>query len=143
MQGISYARLLLSGLVAGLVILFGETLLNQIVLADDWAQSAIDQDVLAFGAWQSMAMAAVLILFGIVLMWIHAIGLPRFGSTISTAIAAGLTLWLVSWALLGVTMVLSGATTVRIAAISAVWGVIEVPAAALAGAWIYQDRNAD
>ncbi len=140
MSEIGVGRVLAGGLIAGVLLALGEMVLNQVVLAGEWAALAAGQTVVTFTIWHSVLMIGVLFMFGIVLIWIYAAIRPRFGPGPKTAIIAGLTLWAIGWGLMGVSLSLSGMITPRIAMLSAIWGIVEVPVAALAGAWIYRDK---
>ncbi len=141
MSEIGVGRVLAGGLIAGVLLALGEMVLNQVVLAREWAALAASQTVVTFTIWHSVLMIGVLFMFGIVLIWIYAAIRPRFGPGPKTAIIAGLALWAIGWGLMGVSLSLSGMITPRIAMLSAIWGIVEVPVAALAGAWIYRDSQ--
>lgn len=123
MSTINYPRVLLGGVIAGVVLAIGETILNSVVLAADWASLGLNIDAATMPTWRSAALFGVLICFGVVLVWVYAAIRPRFGPGPGTAIIAGVVLWMIAWALLGASASLSGMITARIAAISAVWGV--------------------
>jgi hypothetical protein len=139
MKGINPGRVMSGGLCAGVLLALGETLLNQAVSAKYWAALSMGQTASSYAIWKSAAMIGVLILYGVVLIWIYAAIRPRFGPGPRTAIIAGLTLWAIGWGLLGVSLSVAGTITPRIAMFSAIWGIVEVPVAALAGAWIYRE----
>ncbi|MCV2873712.1 hypothetical protein OEZ71_15540 [Defluviimonas sp. WL0050] len=141
-QGINYARVCLGGLVAGLLLAAGESVLATVVLSDEWDATAVDPDAMAYGTLLSLALVGVVVLNGFVLIWLYAAIRPRFGPGPTTAVIAGFTLWLIAWALMGVSLTLSGVVTPRVAVISAIWGLFEVPLAALAGAWLYREVGA-
>ena len=54
-QGINYARVCLGGLVAGLLLAAGESVLATVVLSDEWGATAVDPDRRRTSANQSMA----------------------------------------------------------------------------------------
>ena len=139
MSTINYPRVFFGGGIAGVVLAIGETVLNSVLLAPDWASLGLNVDAASMPAWRSAALFGVLICFGVVLVWVYAAIRPRFGPGPRTAIIAGAVLWIVAWALLGAAASLSGTITARIAMISAIWGVVEVPVAALVGAWVYRE----
>ncbi len=139
MSGMGIGRVVVGGLIAGVLLAVGETVLNQVVLASEWAALATGQTVVTFTIWHSVLMIGVLVMYGVVLIWIYAAIRPRFGPGPKTAIIAGLTLWAIGWGLMGVSLSLSGMITPRIAMLSAIWGIVEVPVAAVAGAWVYRD----
>lgn len=141
-QGINYPRVLLGGLLAGVLLAIGEAILSTVVLSGEWEPTAVDPDATTHGTLRSMALVSVVILSGFVLIWLYAAIRPRFGPGPGTAIIAGLALWLIAWALMGASLALSDLVTSRVAVISAIWGVFEVPLAALAGAWFYREDSA-
>lgn len=141
MSGISYSRVLLGGLVAGLVLAAGESILGTVILGDEWEQTSIDTEATTYGTLLSLAVMGVVFLNGFLLIWLYAAIRPRFGRGPGTAILAGLFLWLIGWGLMGLSLTLSGMVTPRIAIISAIWGLVEVPLAALAGAWFYGEKG--
>lgn len=139
MSAINYPRVFFGGGIAGVVLAIGETVLNGVVLSADWASLDLDADAASMPAWRSVALFGVLVCFGVVLVWVYAAIRPRFGPGPATAIIAAAVIWIIAWALLGASASLSGIMTARIAMISAAWGLVEVPVAALAGAWVYRE----
>lgn len=137
----NYARVFLGGLLAGAVLAAGESILSWVVLAGDWEATAIDPETITHGTWTSLALVGVVWVNGFVLIWLYAAIRPRFGPGPRTAVIAGLTLWLIGWALMGLSLTLTGVVTLRVAVISAIWGVLEVPLAAMAGAWLYREGS--
>ncbi|WP_411891678.1 hypothetical protein [Yoonia sp. SDW83-1] len=114
-------------------------MLDTFVLAEDLAAAAPQGEAPETSLWASAALAGTVACYGIVLVWLYAAMRPRFGAGPKTAIIAGLTLWFIAWALLGVALTLTGAVAPQLAGISAIWGVFELPIAALAGAWFYRE----
>lgn len=141
MPGINYARVFLGGLVAGILLVVGETILGAVVLSGEWAATSADPDVTTYGTWLSLAVVGIVFLNGFVLTWLYAAIRPRYGPGPGTAILSGMVLWLIAWALMGLSLTFSGLVTPRIAGISAIWGLIEVPLAALAGAYFYREGD--
>ena len=133
MAGINYPRVLLGGLVAGVVLASGEAVLDTFVLAEEIAAATPQDEAPAMSLWTSAALAGTVACYGIVLVWLYAAMRPRFGAGPRTAMIAGLTLWLIAWALLGVALTLTGAVAPQLAGISAIWGVFELPIAAWRG----------
>lgn len=139
MPTINYSGVLLGGLLAGILLAVGEAVLGTVVLSGEWQQTSVDPEATTYGTWQSLAVISVVFVNGFVLTWLYAAIRPRFGPGPKTAIIAGLALWAVGWALMGLSLTFSGMVTPRIALVSAVWGLFEVPLAALAGAWLYRE----
>jgi hypothetical protein len=140
-HGINYPRVLLGGIVSGVLLAAGESVLATVVLSGDWDATPVDPDATAIGTLRSLAVIGVVILSGFVLIWLYAAIRPRFGPGPRTAIIAGLALWLIAWALMGASLALSGLVTPRVAVISGIWGLFEVPLAALAGASLYREDS--
>jgi len=139
MAGINVARMLLGGLLAGLVFNVGEFVLNHVVLKEQWAAVMAKAGMEAFAAWQIAGYIVLTFLFGIVLIWIYAAMRPRFGPGPKTAVIAGLTMWAVGWLLVGASFAIAGLFPADLTAVVIVWGLFEAPIAALAGAWPYRE----
>jgi len=135
-------RMLFGGLLAGLVLNIGEYLLNQIVLAEQWSGSRTESGMAEFGAGQMASGVIIMFLFGIALIWIYAAIRPRFGPGPKTAVIAGLTLWSVAWFLTGASFIVVGIFPTGQMVVSIIWGLFEVPIAAVAGARLYQESDA-
>ena len=139
MSKVNLSRILLGGLVAGALIVIGEFVLNAIVLG---AQFAAQREAFGLGDPSAGHLIAGLFLtlsYGLVLMWIYAAFRSGFGPGPRTAVLAGLTLWALSHVLFLLSLVANEFATLPFALISIAWGVIEMPIAALAGAWFYRD----
>ncbi len=111
MGRINVGRVVLGGLLAGLVIDISEALLNGVVFAKemDAMMAALNKPPID----GSMITLFVLLGFclGVVLIWLYAAMRPRLGPGVRTAVVAGLT----------------------------VWGLVELVVAATAGAWMYKE----
>lgn len=142
MGKINYTRVLLGGLLAGLVINVGEYILNVIVLADQFAAFREQFGLGALGAGEMAAAVIITFLYGIVLIWIYAAIRPRFGAGPKTAIIAGLVLWVIAYVLFTGSLWAGGVLSASITVTSIVWGIFEAPIAALAGAWLYREEAA-
>lgn len=142
MGHVNVARVLLGGVVSGVVLAVGESLLNQIILADAWGALQGAQELTRPGMWQSATLLGTLMLYGVVLIWIYAGFRARFGPGPKTAVIAGLTMWTLLWLLLSMSLLASGMISATIAVVSIIWGIFEVPIAAVVGAWLYREDDA-
>lgn len=139
MNKINLARVILGGLVAGVVLNIGEFLLNDVVLGAQMKEF--------FGRFglpepgNRFLVVAVLLTFilGIVIVWMYAAMRPRLGPGPKTAICAGLLAWFGTYFYSGVIngMVLQIPTNVLLIAL--VWGAVQYAVAAIAGAWLYKE----
>lgn len=133
-------RILLGGLLAGVVINIGEGILNAVILADEY-QAMMEAHGLVEASWAMVGYPLGAFLIGFVLAWLYAAVRPRFGPGWQTAARLGLAVFLItylvpgSWfAAMGLTM--GGATM----ALSVVWGLAEMVLASVAAAWVYQEE---
>jgi hypothetical protein len=142
MGNISIKRMLLGGLLAGLVICLGEYIVGWLILGEQWAEVLAEAGTGELGAVQIASFAVIALLYGIALIWIYAAIRPRFGPGPKTAIIAGLTMWVVAYFLVCAYVIVIGVYPAGLLAAAAVWGLFELPIAAVAGAWLYQEGDA-
>lgn len=139
MGNVNCTRMLLGGLLAGLVLNIGESILNGIILAEQWSALFAEFGIGEFSSGQLAACVILTFLFGIALIWIYATIRPRFGPGPKTAVIAGLTLWATAWLLMSAMLFTVGMFSMELAIITIIWGLFEVPIAAIAGAWLYRE----
>ncbi len=141
MNQLNGKRILLGGLLAGLVINISETLLNTLVIG---AQFDAAMQRLGLGA-PSMSAVGVFIVMGLVegimCTWLYAAIRPRYGSGPATAIRAGLFVWFFVSLWSGVSFIVMGMFPAGMLAIVTGWTAIEIPLATVAGAWLYRERG--
>ena len=77
--------------------------------------------------------------FGILLVWLYAAVRPRLGPGPKTAIKIGVVIWVLAYFGPLVSMGVMGMLPGRLALIGSIWGLVEVPLAAVAGAWMYRE----
>ena len=142
MRNISIKRVLLGGLLAGLVICLGEYIVGWLILGEQWAEVLEEAGTGEFGAVQIASLAIIALLYGVALIWIYAAIRPRFGPGPKTAIIAGLTMWFVAYFLVCAYVIVIGVYPTGLLIAAVVWGLFELPIAALAGAWLYQESDA-
>ena len=129
--------ILLGGIIAGLIIVAGEAVLNLMVLADEWTQLfarlALPQPTAAVAAQGLLK----LMLMGVFSVWLGATFKPVFAYPHRAGIIAGLVVWFLVWAWVQWGMLLAGYVTAPIAAWTVAWGVVELPLAAWAGTCVH------
>ena len=132
-------RVVVGGLVAGLLINVSEFVLNAVVLVNDMkaAMAALNRPPID----NSMIVWFVLLAFGIGIMsvWVYAAVRPRFGPGVRTAICASLVVWGLAYLYPNVSTIILGLFPTRLMIIATVWGLVEVLVAGVAGAWIYTE----
>ena len=141
MGKINWTRVILGGLVAGLIINIFEYVLNGVVLAKDMeaAITALGRQMsggalLMFSVWG--------ILVGIFAIWLYAAIRPRYGAGPKTAACAGAAVWGLGYLLASVTPIALHLFPRHLMAIGLAVGLVEVIAGTLAGAWLYREETA-
>jgi hypothetical protein len=142
MGKVNCQRIVLGGLLAGVIINVIEWVANGVVFAGDWADvmkhlgSTTD-----FSVKQIAAMNVWGFLTGIAMIWLYAAIRPRFGAGPKTAVLAGAAMWFMNYVLGGSFPVFTHLFPLRLAAIAMVIGLVEVVIGALAGAWVYKEAS--
>ena len=144
MGKINMGRVIIGGLVAGVVINMFEGVLNGLVLADRW--SAYMQSLgkaPAFATGQLVGFDVIGFVLGILTVRLYAAIRPRFGSGPRTAVRAGLIIWAVGTLVPGVTNVITGLAPANLTYIGIAVGIVEYVLAGLAGAALYKESEAN
>jgi hypothetical protein len=142
MGKINWTRVILGGLVAGLIINAFEYLLNAIVLAKDWASV-----MTGLGKTGEMSGASIVLfnvwgfLLGIAAVWLYAAIRPRYGAGLTTALCAGSAIWFVGIVLASVTPLALGLFPTRLVAMGIAVGFIELALGTTIGAWLYREES--
>ena len=137
------SRVLLGGLLAGVVINISEFITNGVILKADWGQA-----MQALGKAPAPSGSAIAIynvwgfLAGIAAVWIYAAIRPRYGSGAGTAVRAGIATWGLAVLLANLANYPSGLFPTRLLVITAVVAFFEMIIAAVAGAWLYKEDAA-
>jgi hypothetical protein len=140
MGKIKVARLILGGLLAGLVMNVGEFVLNQYVIIDEWPALMERLGLTAISASAFLALFAITFVLGIVTVFVYAAMRPRFGAGPKTAIIAGVTVWVVMM-YASVADAAIGTLPVHLLVLTGIWGLVEMVVAAVAGAWVYREST--
>jgi hypothetical protein len=100
MAKINTGRVVLGGIVAGVIINIVEGVMNGVILQSQWSEAAKAigrpaavsiKQMVAFNVWGFAA--------GIVAVWLYAAMRPRFGAGARTAMTAGAAVWLLAYAM--------------------------------------------
>jgi hypothetical protein len=136
-------RVLLGGLLAGLIINVVEYITNGVVLREAWGRA-----MQALGKPAALSVSAIVIfniwgfLLGIAAVWLYAAIRPRYGSGPKTAIRAGVFSWAVAVFLANLSNYPLGIFPTRLLVISSIVALVEIVAATLVGAWLYKEEEA-
>jgi hypothetical protein len=135
----NHARILIGGLVAGVILNVGEFLLNGVVLAKQMEEFFVKCAMPRPGPRTFVILIVITFVLGIFIVYVYAAIRPRCGPGPKTAICAGVIAWfgvylygnIVAWAL--------GFVPTNVMIIAIVWGFVEYAVAALAGGWLYRE----
>ena len=141
MGKINWNRVILGGLVAGVIINIFEFALHGFVLSQD-----MDAAVRALGS--EVGGAALLMflawgfLVGIFAVWLYAAIRPRYGAGLKTALCAGAAVWGLGYLLAAVGPIALHLFPRHIIAIGLAVGLVEALVGTVAGAWLYRESTA-
>ena len=139
MNTINFGRVVLGGLLAGLVLNIGEFLLNDKVLGSQMKDFMTRHNFAEPPSSFIVVAVGLTFVMGIVLVLGYACIRTRLGPGVKTAIIAGLFAWFGVYFYSGIINgVLFGIPT-NTMLIVVVWGLIEYVLAAIAGAWLYKE----
>jgi hypothetical protein len=139
MGKINMGRVILGGLLAGLIINIGESVLNGMLLAKDLEAVMTDLHKPPITGSAIAVFVVLGFVLGIIIVWIYAAIRPRFGPGPKTAVCAGLTAWALAYLYAAVGQAPIGLFPTRVLVIGTVWGLVELAIAAVAGAWLYKE----
>jgi hypothetical protein len=137
---INWGKVVLGGLVAGIIIDVVEGILEGVILGPEWRQAmqALGHPLKETGG--NMTLHVLLgFAYGLVALWLYASIRPRFGAGPKTALYAGLGVWVLGNLLPSVNWGPRGLLPGHLFAIAVVVGLVEIVVATEAGAWLYQE----
>jgi hypothetical protein len=138
MGKINVVRVILGGLLAGLVMNVSEYILNIYVVAEESAALMERFGLPQVGAHQIGVFVTMTFVLGIVMVFVYAAMRPRFGAGTKTAIITGVTVWIVAM-FASVADTVLGILPVDLLVFTGIWALVEMVVAAVAGAWLYQE----
>lgn len=135
----NYARVVLGGLLAGLVLNIGEFLLHDFMLGNQMKDFMSRHNFPDPGVNFMIVAVGLTFVMGIVLVLGYALIRPRLGPGPKTAIITGLLAWFCVYFYCGVIDgFLFGIPTATMVMVL-VWGLVQYAVAAIAGAWLYKE----
>lgn len=142
MDRINWNRVLLGGLLAGLIINMSEFVLNGVVLQSEWteAMKALNKpsevtgtQIAGFNVWGFT--------MGLVAVWLYASIRPRYGAGPKTAAIAGFGVWLTGYLLANVSVMIMELFPINMILLGLAVGLVEVTVGTIAGAWVYSEAS--
>jgi hypothetical protein len=139
MGSINAGRVVLGGLLAGLVIDASEYLLNGVVLSERMNAALQRLNLPSVGGPTTGVFVVLGFLLGIATTWLYAAIRPRFGAGVRTALCAGSTAWFFAHFYRSIIIGALGFLPASLLAFAVIWQFVELLVAALAGGWLYQE----
>jgi hypothetical protein len=140
MGQINRGRLLLGGLVAGLVITFGEYLLNGVILANYYVEVTAGLGVPQMSNATIGVFVLLSFVIGLVSVWLYAAVRPRLGPGVGTALKIAAAVWFFAYVMQVAGYWGLGIMDSRIALGVIAWGLLEMTLGITAGAWVYREE---
>jgi hypothetical protein len=142
MGKINYGRVILGGIVGGLVAGFLDWFFNGVLMSQLWADAAKTLNLNMNGPAFFFMLFLVFILGGILMVWVYAAMRPRFGAGVRTAVYAGLVAWAFSILLPNMmNIVTSPYNNPRLMLYTTLFAIVELVAGAIVGAWLYKEAE--
>jgi hypothetical protein len=141
MGNINISRWILGGVVCAVILFIVDFVLNGVVLMQQWtdAMAALQQPPMGESVGQIVFFAILNLIVGLTAVWIYVGIRPRFGPGMQTAIYAGLATWLIGYLVPNAFFAATGLFPAYLLWTAIIVGVIQVPLATVAGAWLYQE----
>ena len=140
MGRINIGRVILGGIVAGIVSDILGYLVDGVILAPQWADGMKALGRTEFSATQNVAFNIVGLVYGILMVWLYAAIRPRYGAGPKTAVLAGLAIWAAGVLLPNAAfMWAAGLFPANLTVMTTTAAIVELVVAALAGAALYKE----
>lgn len=140
MGKINIGRVILGGLLAGLIINILEFIVNEPILGNQWKQAMEALNRPEMGTGSMIYYVIISFALGIAMIWLYAAIRPRYGAGPKTAIWAGIAVWFFAYFSGFVGMSIMGLFPGKLVLIAEVWGFFELIIASVIGAWVYKEE---
>ena len=142
MGRINWGKVLVGGLLAGVVIDIGEYLFHAVLFKDQVAEMmrAMGKDPASVMTGNAIVIWNIMgLLAGMGAVWVYAAIRPRFGAGAKTAMIAGVAVWYLSRFLGAIGEMNMGMASQKMIMTGLVWALVEIVIATIAGAWAYRE----
>lgn len=136
----NWRRLMIAGLLAGLVILFVEGLMNTVILGPQMEQEMAAHNIGSFGAAGIVIMNLWCLAMGIATAWLYVTFKPAFGAGTATGVKAGLFVWAMVYIAAGIPQLLMGIFSPGLMVASFASGLVEFAVAGFVAAKMYREH---
>ena len=139
MGRINLGRVIVGGLLAGLLINCSEFVLNTFVVEKDMEAAFKAMNLPPIDAGEIPFFVVFGFLLGIVTVWLYAAIRPRFGPGVPTATYTALAVWFLAYLYPTLFFLVMHVFPANALIVSVVWGLGEILIAGVAGAWAYTE----
>jgi hypothetical protein len=140
MERINIGRVILGGIVTGIVGNILGFLVDGVILAPQWTAALKVLGKGNFTTNQIVAFNVIGLVYGVFAVWLYAAIRPRYGAGPKTALLAGLAVWVAGVLLPNVSMMgVVGLFPQDLTVMTTVAGIVEWAVAILAGAALYKE----
>jgi hypothetical protein len=136
----NWSRILLAGMLAGMVINTGEYLLHKIILQQGWTDLMQKfKDAAEPKPGQFAALSVAGFVMGVLTVWLFAATRPRFASTPKAVISAAIAVWIPAYCVGLLAPFMLGILPAGLVFPSMAAGIVELTLGASLGGLIYAD----
>ena len=139
MGKINAGRVIVGGLLAGLVVNISEAVLNLLVVAQEMEDALKARNLPPLGTAPIIGFVVLAFVLGIVTVWLYAAIRPRFGAGAGTAAIGGLAVWFFAYFYGAAALGLMELFPIKLLTVVTLWGLPEIVLASIAGAWAYKE----
>jgi hypothetical protein len=143
MGKINYGRVILGGIVGGIIASTIEWFFNGVLLGPLWdaAMKSLNRPNVFPGPVFLIALYLMMIAGGVLVIWIYAAIRPRFGAGVRTAIYAGLVGWFLSTPLSNLENFINGLFSARLMIYDTLIGLAAALVGTVIGAALYKEAE--
>jgi hypothetical protein len=140
MSGINMPKVVVGGLVAGVVVNAVNFVVNGVMLGQEWQAATVARGVDPAAIERPMLAGWITsgFLMGLAIVWIYAAIRPRFGPGPSTAACAGMVAWAISYAAY-FSLAFTGMYPTGVIVMSTIGGLVGYLAGAYVGGRLYTE----
>ena len=143
MGTINIGRVIICGIVAGIVGNILGFLADGVIFASQWAAGMKALGRGEFTLSQNLTFSFIGLVQGIFVVWLYAAMRPRFGAGPKTAVYAGLAAWAIGALLPNASLMgVSGLFPANLTVMTTAAAIVETVVAALAGGALYKEESA-
>jgi len=137
--GINTSRVVVGGLIAGLIINVSEYILNVPMYGAEMDAALKARNLAAVGGHAIAVFVTLSFVLGLLLVWLYAAIRPRFGAGPKTAASAGIVVWFLAYFWSSVSFGMLGLFPSKLLLIGLVWGLVELMVAGVVGGNFYSE----